>query len=269
MPNIGFISIVHPSRRNVRDGGAGFGGAGSTGNGFGVRAAVARARDTARACRVACAIGHGRRARHTATRLRFSCDLTAARSQAKATFANTRWPRTVLFEHPEHTITPLEPSSRTFRTWFSSFPDLLEHHEHEYSRFIVIVLLELRCSIRTWRTRRFIRTSLFSCMEGFTNLGLSGLLQEAFPPLTLQRAHPVLRDRRVVAGRVHERSPSRLRRQHTPANQNEGNVKRAGFISFVVRGMSPGCQIRMQKAELKATPPCLEKPGHLVFFSIL
>ena len=34
------------------------------GNDFAVRAAVARAHDTARACRLACAIGHGRRARH-------------------------------------------------------------------------------------------------------------------------------------------------------------------------------------------------------------
>ena len=33
-------------------------------NDFAVRAAVAHARDTARACRLACAIGHGRRARH-------------------------------------------------------------------------------------------------------------------------------------------------------------------------------------------------------------
>ena len=33
-------------------------------NDFAVRAAMARARDTARACRLACAVGHGRRARH-------------------------------------------------------------------------------------------------------------------------------------------------------------------------------------------------------------
>ena len=33
-------------------------------NDFGVRAAVARAHDTALACRAACAIGHGRRTRH-------------------------------------------------------------------------------------------------------------------------------------------------------------------------------------------------------------
>ena len=36
----------------------------SAGNDFAVRAAVARAHDTARECRLACAIGHGRRARH-------------------------------------------------------------------------------------------------------------------------------------------------------------------------------------------------------------
>ena len=36
----------------------------STGNDFAVRAVVARAHDTARAYRLACAIGHGRRARH-------------------------------------------------------------------------------------------------------------------------------------------------------------------------------------------------------------
>ena len=40
---------------------------GSAGNNFAVRAAVARAHDTAPACRLACAIGHGRRARHLAT----------------------------------------------------------------------------------------------------------------------------------------------------------------------------------------------------------
>ena len=38
--------------------------AGSARNDFAVCAAVAHARDTARACRLACAIGHGRRARH-------------------------------------------------------------------------------------------------------------------------------------------------------------------------------------------------------------
>ena len=36
----------------------------SAGHDFAVRAAVARAHGTARACRLACAIGHGRRARH-------------------------------------------------------------------------------------------------------------------------------------------------------------------------------------------------------------
>ena len=105
-------------------------------------------RDTARACLAACAIGRGRRARHpgqesTTPRLRFSCDLTVARSQVKVTFANTRLPRTVLFAHLEHTITHPEPSSRTIRTWFRSAFDLLEHREHEYSRFIVLLELEV------------------------------------------------------------------------------------------------------------------------------
>ena len=86
---------------------------------------------------------HRTRQESTTPRLRFSCDLTVARSQVKVTFANTRLPRTVLFAHLEHTITHPEPSSRTIRTWFRSAFDLLEHREHEYSRFIVLLELEV------------------------------------------------------------------------------------------------------------------------------
>ena len=86
---------------------------------------------------------HRTRQESTTPRLRFSYDLTVARSQVKVTFANTRLPRTVLFAHLEHTITHPEPSSRTIRTWFRSAFDLLEHREHEYSRFIVLLELEV------------------------------------------------------------------------------------------------------------------------------
>ena len=86
---------------------------------------------------------HRTRQESTTPRLRFSYDLMVARSQVKVTFANTRLPRAVLFAHLEHTITPLEPSSRTIRTWFRSAFDLLEHREHEYSRFIVLLELEV------------------------------------------------------------------------------------------------------------------------------
>ena len=87
---------------------------------------------------------HRTRQESTTPRLRFSYDLTVARSQVKVTFANTHLPRAVLFAHHEHTITPLERSSRTIRTWFRSDSDLLEHREHEYSRFIVRLELEAR-----------------------------------------------------------------------------------------------------------------------------
>jgi hypothetical protein len=86
---------------------------------------------------------HRTRQESTTPRLRFSYDLTVARSQVKVTFANTRLPRTVLFAHLEHTITHPEPSSRTIRTWFRSAFDLLEHREHEYSCFIVLLELEV------------------------------------------------------------------------------------------------------------------------------
>ena len=53
------VVVAAGSLRNKRPGLSG-----SARNDFAVRAAVARTRDTARACRLACAIGHGRRARH-------------------------------------------------------------------------------------------------------------------------------------------------------------------------------------------------------------
>jgi len=95
---------------------------------------------------------HRTRQESTTPRLRFSYDLTVARSQVKVTFANTRLPRTVLFAHLEHTITHPEPSSRTIRTWFRSAFDLLEHREHEYSCFIVLLELEVIYSNMTMCT---------------------------------------------------------------------------------------------------------------------
>ena len=92
---------------------------------------------------------HRTRQESTTPRLRFSYDLTVARSQVKVTFANTHLPRAVLFAHHEHTITPIERSSRTIRTWFRSDSDLLEHREHEYSRFIVRLELEVIYSNKT------------------------------------------------------------------------------------------------------------------------
>ena len=95
---------------------------------------------------------HRTRQESTTPRLRFSYDLTVARSQVKVTFANTRLPRTVLFAHLEHTITHPEPSSRPIRTWFRSAFDLLEHREHEYSCFIVLLELEVIYSNMTMCT---------------------------------------------------------------------------------------------------------------------
>ena len=59
----------------------------SAGNGFAIRAAVARAHDTARACHLACAIGHNRRARHSDSG---SCatSRSPAHQPVKVAFAN-------------------------------------------------------------------------------------------------------------------------------------------------------------------------------------
>ena len=74
----------------------------SAGNDFAVRAAVARAHDTARACRLACAIGHRTRQESMTPRLRFSCDLAVARPPVKVAFANTHLIFGVLLEQHEH-----------------------------------------------------------------------------------------------------------------------------------------------------------------------
>ena len=69
-------------------------------NDFAVRAAVARTRDTARACRLACAIRT--RQESTIPRLRFSCDLAVARPPVKVAFANTHLIFGVRLEQHEH-----------------------------------------------------------------------------------------------------------------------------------------------------------------------
>ena len=65
----------------------------SAGNDFAVRAAVARAHDTPRECRLACAIGHGRRARHP--------DSTGELVVRTRDGLNTRWPEHAGRKPPE------------------------------------------------------------------------------------------------------------------------------------------------------------------------